>query len=106
MARGQEQTSVLVLPHKTRRYHELARSQRIVKLTFHHVFLCLCRSTLPVKRGIHNLQDTTTVIKESMQEMSAGAKDMNGTSAALSDISSKVHYSIQKIGKEIDQFRV
>ncbi len=59
-----------------------------------------------ILQEIHNLQDTTQVIKESMAEMSSGAKDMNGTSAALSDISSKVHYSIQKIGQEIDQFKV
>ena len=59
-----------------------------------------------ILQEIHNLQDTTLVIKESMTEMSSGAKDMNGTSAALSDISSKVHYSIQKIGQEIDQFKV
>ena len=59
-----------------------------------------------ILQEIHNLQDTTLVIKESMTEMSSGAKDMNGTGAALSDISSKVHYSIQKIGHEIDQFKV
>ena len=59
-----------------------------------------------ILQEIHNLQDTTLVIKESMAEMSSGAKDMNGTSASLSDISSKVHYSIQKIGQEIDQFKV
>ena len=55
---------------------------------------------------INNLQNTTTVIKESMNEMSAGAKSMNTTSAAISDLSSKVHQSIQKIGQEIDQFKV
>ncbi|MCR4939168.1 MAG: HAMP domain-containing protein [Treponemataceae bacterium] len=55
---------------------------------------------------IHNLQDTTTVIKESMQEMSEGAKDMNNTSAALSEISEQVQSSIQKIGTQIDQFKV
>ena len=54
---------------------------------------------------IQNLQNTTLVIKESMTEMSAGAEDMNRTGAALSDITSKVRYSIQKIGAEIDQFK-
>ena len=54
---------------------------------------------------IQHLQNTTAVIRESMGEMSAGAKDMNRTSAGLSDISGKVHYSIQKIGAEIDQFK-
>ena len=54
---------------------------------------------------IQNLQNTTLVIKESMAEMSSGAKDMNRTGAALSDITGKVRYSIQKIGAEIDQFK-
>ena len=40
------------------------------------------------------------------EEMSEGAKSMNSTSAAISDLSSKVHQSIQKIGQEIDQFKV
>ena len=54
---------------------------------------------------VQNLQNTTLVIKDSMQEMSAGAKSMNQTSAALSEISSQVSDSIKKIGEEIDQFR-
>jgi methyl-accepting chemotaxis protein len=54
---------------------------------------------------IQHLQNTTAVIKDSMSEMSAGAKDMNKTSASLSDITGKVHYSIQKIGAQIDQFK-
>ena len=59
-----------------------------------------------ILKEIQNLQDTTVVIKESMNEMSSGTKDMNRTSAALSEISSKVRSSIQKIGEEIDQFKV
>jgi methyl-accepting chemotaxis protein len=55
---------------------------------------------------VQNLQNTTLVIKESMQEMSAGAKSMNQTSAALSEISTQVSDSIKKIGEEIDQFTV
>ena len=55
---------------------------------------------------VQNLQNTTLVIKDSMQEMSAGAKSMNQTSAALSEISSQVSDSIKKIGEEIDQFTV
>jgi methyl-accepting chemotaxis protein len=54
---------------------------------------------------IENLQNTTLVIKESMTEMSSGIENMNRTSAALSDITNKVSYSIQKIGEEIDQFK-
>ena len=59
-----------------------------------------------ILKEIHNLQDTTLVIKESMTEMSAGAQSMNKTSSQLSEISSKVHISIQKIGEEINQFKV
>ena len=59
-----------------------------------------------ILQEISNLQDTTTVIRQSMDEMSAGAKSMNTTSATLSDLSEKVHLSIQKIGYEIDQFKV
>ena len=55
---------------------------------------------------VQNLQNTTLIIKDSMQEMSAGAKSMNQTSAALSEISSQVSDSIKKIGEEIDQFTV
>ena len=54
---------------------------------------------------VQNLQNTTLVIKESMQEMSAGAKSMNQTSAALSEISTQVADSITKIGQEIDLFK-
>ena len=59
-----------------------------------------------ILKEITNLQDTTTVIKDSMNEMSIGARSMNETSATLSDLSAKVHLSIQKIGYEIDQFKV
>ena len=55
---------------------------------------------------IHNLQDATQVIKDGMNEMSIGAKEMNQTSAALSEISSKVNESINQIGTQIDQFQV
>ncbi|MBQ3921781.1 MAG: HAMP domain-containing protein, partial [Spirochaetales bacterium] len=55
---------------------------------------------------IKTLRDATTVIKDGMQEMSIGAKDMNKTSALLSGISSKVNDSINRIGEQIDQFKV
>jgi methyl-accepting chemotaxis protein len=55
---------------------------------------------------IKTLRDATTVIKDGMQEMSIGARDMNKTSALLSGISSKVNDSINRIGEQIDQFKV
>ena len=45
------------------------------------------------------------ILKESMNEMNKGAENMNKTSADLSDISTMVKTSIQKIGEEIDQFK-
>ena len=55
---------------------------------------------------IRNLQDATNVIKDGIDEMSCGASEMNKTSALLSHISTKVTGSINRIGDQIDQFRV
>jgi methyl-accepting chemotaxis protein len=55
---------------------------------------------------IQHLQDATAVIKDSMREMAVGAKDINTTGAALSEISGKVRAAIDKIGSEIDQFKI
>lgn len=55
---------------------------------------------------IQNLQTATGVIKDGMTEMTIGAEEMNKTSAQLSDISGKVNDSINRIGMQIDQFKV
>ena len=55
---------------------------------------------------IHNLQDATNVIRDGMNEMSIGAGEMNKTGSLLSDISTKVTDSINRIGTQIDQFKV
>ncbi len=55
---------------------------------------------------VQRLQNATTVIKDSMKEMSVGAKDINTTGAALSEISGKVRNATEKIGSEIDQFKL
>ena len=39
-------------------------------------------------------------------EMSIGAREMNGTSAVLAEISSRVGESIDQIGAQVDQFTV
>ena len=52
------------------------------------------------------LQDVTTSMKQSMDEMSVGARKINESGAALGDISQKVHGSIEKIGGQIDQFKI
>ena len=41
-----------------------------------------------------------------MDEMGAGARKINETGSALSAISAQVQDSIEKIGKQIDQFKV
>lgn len=55
---------------------------------------------------IRNLQDATFSIKDGMAEMSIGTKKINETGTALSDISKQMQISIQKIGSEVDQFKV
>ena len=41
-----------------------------------------------------------------MEEMSIGAKKINETGAALSEIAGKMQGSINQIGTQIDQFKV
>jgi len=41
-----------------------------------------------------------------MNEMTIGAEEMNKTSVHLSEISGKVNDSINRIGMQIDQFKV
>ncbi len=52
------------------------------------------------------LQNATEAMKNSMDEMSAGARKINDTGAALSDIADQVKGSIEKIGSQIDLFKV
>ena len=51
-------------------------------------------------------QSVTDKIKDSLGEMSIGARKINETGVALSDISGIMNDSIAKIGNEIDLFRV
>ena len=55
---------------------------------------------------VKSLQDATFAIKDGMEEMSAGARKINETGAALSELSRRMDDSIQKIGEQVDQFRV
>lgn len=59
-----------------------------------------------ILKEIHELQDCTSAMNQSMEEMSIGAKKIDETGALLGDISGKVKESIDKITEEIDQFRV
>ena len=55
---------------------------------------------------MHNLQNATMTMKDSVTEMGIGAKRINETGAALSSVASVMNDSIDKIGKEIDLFKV
>ena len=52
------------------------------------------------------LQEATEAMKNSTDEMSTGARKINDTGAALSDIADQVKGSIDKIGSQIDLFKV
>lgn len=53
-----------------------------------------------------NLQNSSASMQNSMEEMAAGARKINETGAELSDISRRVQDSIDKIGSQIDRFKV
>ena len=55
---------------------------------------------------VQNLQSATLEMKGSMDEMSSGARKINETGAALAEISSQVQDAIDKIGGQIDLFKV
>ncbi|MBQ7160058.1 MAG: cache domain-containing protein [Treponema sp.] len=56
--------------------------------------------------GMGHLRDATDVMKESMEEISIGARKINETGATLSEISGKVQDAIDKIGSQVDLFTV
>ena len=55
---------------------------------------------------MEKLQSATEAIKESISGMHTGASRINRMGEALSAISGKVADNIQKIGSEIDLFKV
>ena len=55
---------------------------------------------------VHNLQDATVQMTTSMDEMSRGARKINETGSVLSEVSERMKNSIEKIGKQIDEFKV
>ena len=54
---------------------------------------------------MNNLQDATISIQTNMDEMAVGARQINETGTALSEVSGNVQYSITKIGSQIDRFK-
>ena len=55
---------------------------------------------------VRQLQDATVQMKQSMDEMSVGALKINETGVALTDVSNQIKESINKIGEQVDQFKV
>ena len=59
-----------------------------------------------ITKEMQLLQDSTDAMKQSMGEMSIGAKKIDETGSSLGNISHKVKNSIEKIGTQIDLFKV
>ncbi|MBQ2529252.1 MAG: HAMP domain-containing protein [Treponema sp.] len=109
------QTDQLVNQIKAAMQEQKTGSQQIVD-----VLKMMNDSTLEVKNASHEmavgnrailgeirtLQDATGMIRNGMDEMSVGAAEINKTSSLLSEISTKVSDSINRIGTQIDQFKV
>ncbi len=55
---------------------------------------------------VRQLQDAAAAMNQSMDEMSVGAKHINETGSTLSEVSSQISSSIEKIGNQVDQFKV
>lgn len=55
---------------------------------------------------VKNLQEATMNMKDNMSEMDIGAKKINETGKALEEITDKMKDSINKIGDQIDLFKV
>ena len=59
-----------------------------------------------VTDGMSQLSDVTAVMKSGMEEISIGARRINETGIALTEISGKVQEAIDKIGLQVDLFTV
>ena len=59
-----------------------------------------------VTDGMGQLSDVTAVMKSGMEEISIGARRINETGIALTEISGKVQEAIDKIGLQVDLFTV
>ena len=55
---------------------------------------------------MNTLRDATDGMMQSMDEMASGARKINETGMQLNDISQNVQNSINKIGSQIDLFKV
>ncbi|MCR5623307.1 MAG: cache domain-containing protein [Treponema sp.] len=59
-----------------------------------------------IKAEMGSLQEVTSSMKRSMDQMSAGAQRISETGSVLGSISGRMHGAIDKIGSQIDLFKV
>ena len=59
-----------------------------------------------ILQEIKNLQNATLIMKDSVSEMSIGARRINATGATLSNVAEEMSNSIDKIGNQIVLFKV
>ena len=52
------------------------------------------------------LKESTDMMNTSMEEMDVGARKINETGVALSDVAGQINSSINKIGEQVDLFKV
>ncbi len=55
---------------------------------------------------VQNLQNTTSTMKSSMDDMESGAKNIDETGSNLSQMNDNLHIAINKIDNQIEQFSV
>ncbi|MCR5252737.1 MAG: HAMP domain-containing protein [Treponema sp.] len=59
-----------------------------------------------ILKEVQTLQDAANTMSQSMEEMAIGAKKINETGTALSEVSDHINASIDKIGEQVDKFKV
>ncbi len=66
----------------------------------------MAKSNEKIIHEMNSLQSATSSMKVSMEEMAVGADKITKTGSALAGISREVQLSIDKIGEQIDRFKV
>ena len=115
VSRKLEETDALVMQIKSAMEEQNEGSKQITE-ALHN----MQDSTLEVKNAssemeegnkmilneVQTLQNAAMAMTQSMDEMSIGARKINETGAALSEVSNQIGGSINKIGEQVDQFKV
>ena len=59
-----------------------------------------------ILKEVQMLQNAAMTMSQSMEEMAVGARKINETGAALTEVAGQMNSSINKIGEQVDQFKV